>query len=91
MARTYTLDGIPNDLLTSDYIGDRSLKVALDPTVVEKITQNPTGLIDKTFTWNTDGSINTITEFNNEREKTILKTFSYDNDGNITSIVSVYI
>ena len=79
---TYTLDGIPSDLLNSGKEGVRRLKV--ESTIVDsEIDLNTT--IKKEFTYNADGTIATKTETNLDNGMVTLFTYEWT-DGNLTKI-----
>ena len=79
--QTYILDGIPSDLLTNDSLGERRFKVEATQSSIPSSEL----LIDKTFTYNPDDTVATITFTNKTTGISLVKTFSYTN-GQVTSI-----
>jgi len=79
--QTYILDGIPSDLLTNDSLGERRFKVEATQSSVPSSEL----LIDKTFTYNPDNTIATITFTNKTTGTSLVKTFTYSN-GLVSSI-----
>lgn len=81
MSNVYKLDGLPSDLLTSDKLNIRRLKVEATQSTVPQ-SENIT---NKVFTYNPDDTVNTITTTNKETGQALIKTFSYAN-GLVTGI-----
>ena len=81
---TYSLNGIPSDLLNSPVEGARRLKVE---AVVVDASQTPeSGLIKKEFWYNQDGSVDYLIETNLTTLIQIKKQFVYNQDGTIQSV-----
>lgn len=82
MADVYGLDKLPSDILTGAY-GDRKLKVsgtfsAGAPTAVEALST-------KSFTWNPDGTIDSVIITDTESGNSVFKQFNYV-DGQFSTI-----
>lgn len=65
---SYTLDGIPSDILTNQKEGERALKVDAALSAASK-----------TITYNLDDTIDTVTEVNNKTGETVVKQMVYNN------------
>ena len=78
---TYTLDGIPNDVLTSDTIGARRFKVS-STSVPIQYTKNSTYLAGKL--------IQEVTTYPN-CDVVYVKDFTYDSDGNLIQEYGYYV
>jgi len=80
----YNLSGIPSDLLNSPIPNARRLKV--EATLVDALADN--GLIEKTFTYNVDGTIATKTEKNLTTLVETQFTYTWTN-GELTNITPI--
>lgn len=78
MPDIYKLDGIPSDLVTGAY-GDRKFKVSGTFQSAGESALPP--LSNKAFTWNQDGSIDTITVTDKTSGDKHLVTFNYNQEG----------
>lgn len=65
---SYTLDGIPADIITDQREGSRALKV-----------DNSISATSKDITYNVDGKVDIITEVNNKTGETVVKQMVYSN------------
>lgn len=84
MSDTYALSGLPSDVFNSNKEGARRIKV--EATLLDEINDPASALIQKDFTYNGDGTVDTITETNLTTLIQTRKQFNYSS-GELTSIV----
>ena len=74
---TYSLDGLPADLLSNNKIDERRLKVEATLNQSE-VAQD--ALVTKTFTYDVDGNVLTRTTTNKTTNKALVETFTWVNN-----------